>query len=224
MKRSEINRAIREAEKFFAAHDFELPKFSRRAPGDWDFTGRDRAIAECGLGWDVTDFGHGNFAAEGLLLFTLRNGVAGSAKYPKPYAEKLMISRENQKTLTHCHVFKTEDIINRGGGLLAFHLWNRTADDMLADTRVQVMRDGEMLTVSPGEKLLISPGESLTLTPGMFHLFYAETGTGDVMIGEVSAVNDDHHDNVFYGVQQRFPSVEEDEAPYRLLVADYPVL
>ena len=41
------------------------------------------------------------------------------------------------------------------------------------------------------------------------------------MIGEVSAVNDDHCDNVFHGEQLRFPVIEEDVAPYRLLVSDY---
>ena len=41
------------------------------------------------------------------------------------------------------------------------------------------------------------------------------------MIGEVSAVNDDHNDNVFHEPQLRFPVIEEDEAPYRLLVSDY---
>ena len=41
------------------------------------------------------------------------------------------------------------------------------------------------------------------------------------MIGEVSAVNDDYNDNVFYGEQQRFPSIIEDEEPYRYLVSDY---
>ncbi len=43
----------------------------------------------------------------------------------------------------------------------------------------------------------------------------------DVMIGAVSAVNDDSRDNLYYEEQKRFPEIEEDEAPYRLLVSDY---
>ena len=42
-----------------------------------------------------------------------------------------------------------------------------------------------------------------------------------MLIGEVSCVNDDHNDNVFHEPQLRFPDIEEDEEPYRLLVCDY---
>ncbi len=42
------------------------------------------------------------------------------------------------------------------------------------------------------------------------------------MIGEVSMVNDDHTDNFFYEPLGRFPTIEEDEAPYRLLCTEYP--
>jgi D-lyxose ketol-isomerase len=225
MKRSEINREIKKAEEFFAAHGFKLPGFASWTPAEWARHGAEiREIVDCNLGWDLTDFGRGNFAAEGLLLFTIRNGVAGDSRYPKPYAEKIMISRSEQVTLTHCHETKCEDIINRGGGNLVFHLWNRIGSSRdnvaLADTPVKVVRDGEVLTVPAGEALVIGPGESITLTPHLFHRFYAQKG-GDVMIGEVSSVNDDHNDNVFAEPQRRFPEIEEDEEPYRYLVSDY---
>ena len=42
------------------------------------------------LGCDLTDFGSGEFDAQGLLLFTLRNGSTNDPRYPKPYAEKIM--------------------------------------------------------------------------------------------------------------------------------------
>ena len=224
MKRSEINREIREAERFFASFRFRLPKFAFWTPEEMRAKRHDpkfREIFDCNLGWDITDFGGGNFRKEGLFLFTIRNGVTGSGRYPKPYAEKIMISRSNQVTLTHCHESKREDIINRGGGRLVFELFNRkkgTAE--LDDTPVTVSRDGESLTLRPGEKLILEPGESILLERNVFHKFYAEEG-GDVMIGEVSAVNDDHHDNLFYGDQLRFPAIVEDEAPYRYLVSDY---
>ena|SRR5690554_1431468 len=41
------------------------------------------------LGWDITDFGSGEFYKRGLFLFTLRNGKYKVDK--KPYAEKIMI-------------------------------------------------------------------------------------------------------------------------------------
>ena len=128
MKRSEINNEIRQAEEFFASFQFKLPKFACWTPAEMRARRNDpkyREIFECNLGWDLTDFGKGKFREEGLFLFTIRNGITGSTRYPKPYAEKIMISRSNQLTLTHCHEFKREDIINRGGGRLVFELFNR---------------------------------------------------------------------------------------------------
>ena len=221
MKRSEINREIHLAEEFFGRFNFRLPKFASWTPEEWRaHASACPEIRSCGLGWDITDFGRGDFRRQGLFLFTLRNGIVKSREYPKAYAEKIMISRSGQLTLIHCHVLKREDIINRGGGRLVFQLYNRKGDHDLDATPVHVARDGELLTVPAGQKLVIEPGESLTLTPNLFHAFYAEPGA-DVLIGEVSSVNDDHTDNVFYEPQLRFPSIEEDEPPYHLLVADY---
>ena len=224
MKRSEINHAIRKAEEFFASFKFCLPNFANWAPEEMIEKRKDprfREIFDCNLGWDLTDFGLGNFEKEGLFLFTIRNGVNGSTLYPKPYAEKIMISRSNQVTLTHCHELKREDIINRGGGRLVFELYNRKGTAVeLDDTPVTVSKDGELITVAPGEKLYLNPGESILLERNIFHKFYAEEGS-DVLIGEVSAVNDDHNDNIFYGKQTRFPEIIEDEPPYRYLVSDY---
>ena len=44
---------------------------------------------------------------------------------------------------------------------------------------------------------------------------------GRVLLGEVSVVNDDVNDNRFHQAVGRFPEIEEDELPYRLLVGDY---
>ena len=41
-------------------------------------------------------------------------------------------------------------------------------------------------------------------------------------VGEVSQVNDDRTDNRFEPPVGRFPAIEEDEAPYRLLCTEYP--
>ena len=44
---------------------------------------------------------------------------------------------------------------------------------------------------------------------------------GDVLIGEVSTVNDDVTDNIFVSKIGRFAEIEEDVAPTHLLVSDY---
>jgi D-lyxose ketol-isomerase len=56
----------------------------------------------------------------------------------------------------------------------------------------------------------------------VYHRFYGESGKGRVLVGEVSAVNDDRTDNRFYEPVGRFPEIEEDEKPLHLLVTDYP--
>jgi D-lyxose ketol-isomerase len=222
MRRSEINQLIREAEQFFQQHHFVLPSFAAWNATDWKKENENiNEIITCSLGWDVTDFGHGDFMREGLLLFTIRNGCLNHPVYSKPYAEKIMIAREDQLTLMHCHLHKTEDIINRGGGRLVFKLYNRKGEKDLADTPVILQQDGIKVSLPAGSQICLTPGESITLTPGIFHQFWAEKGTGDVMIGEVSSVNDDHRDNVFYYPQLRFPEIIEDEAPYRLMIGDY---
>ncbi|MCI9340130.1 MAG: D-lyxose/D-mannose family sugar isomerase, partial [Dorea sp.] len=42
------------------------------------------------------------------------------------------------------------------------------------------------------------------------------------LLGEVSMCNDDENDNRFYEPVARFPEIEEDEPPYRLLCTEYP--
>lgn len=220
MKRSEINQYLKEAEAFFRKFQYKLPPFADWTPQEFvRYAPEWKEMTDCELGWDITDFGHGDFLKEGLLLFTVRNGILNDPRYPKTYAEKIMISRKDQKTLMHCHLLKREDIINRGGGKLVFELYNQLEGEELADTPVSVAGDGRIHHLKAGEHIALNPGESLTLTPGLFHSFWAEGE--DVLIGEVSSVNDDHCDNLFHGEQQRFPERIEDEEPYHLLVCDY---
>jgi D-lyxose ketol-isomerase len=156
----------------------------------------------------------------GLLLFTLRNGNPGSDA--KPYAEKAMIVGEGQETPLHFHWSKMEDIIVRGGGKLVMQLWASTPEEGLSSEPVRLRVDGSMREIPAGGSLVLSPGESVCLERRIYHRFYAEAGSGKVLAGEVSAVNDDRTDNRFYEKAGRFPEIEEDEAPYRLLVSDYP--
>ena len=64
--------------------------------------------------------------------------------------------------------------------------------------------------------------ESITIQPYLYHDFHLEPGTGPVLLGEVSMCNDDNRDNRFYLPAGRFPVIEEDEPPFRLLCNEYP--
>lgn len=222
MKRSKINAIIREADAFINDHHFHLPPFAYWTPEDWASKGPEaREIVEHKLGWDITDFGRGDYDNYGLFLFTVRNGSLEDLKAGKGkvYAEKLMIVGVDQLTPMHFHWTKTEDIINRGGGNLAIQVYNATDDEKLADTDVTVSMDGVERTVKAGTTLELTPGESITLLPYCYHTFYGRGET--VLVGEVSTVNDDDDDNCFLEPIGRFPDVEEDEPPLYLLVNDY---
>lgn len=223
MKRSQINSIMKESIDFIDSMNFRLPKFAYWTPGEWAEAGHEAdEIRDNMLGWDITDYGHGRYDEVGLFLFTIRNGNQKNPKYKKPYAEKLLISKENQVCPNHFHWSKMEDIINRGGGNLIIQLWNATDDDQLDTTDVHVSVDGVVTTVPAGGKLCLVPGQSITLTPRLYHAFWAEQGHGTCLIGEVSMVNDDNIDNRFYEEQGRFPTIEEDVAPLYLLCNEYP--
>ncbi len=220
MKRSEINAIIQEAEAMFAEYRFLLPPWGYWSLEDWkaaNLTGNE--IISHQLGWDITDFGSHDFNAVGLVLFTIRNGDLDHKG--KPYAEKIMIVREEQVTPYHFHWKKTEDIINRGGGNLVIRLYNSTAEEAFSNLPPSVMVDGLPRTVSAGGDVVLTPGESICLPTGLYHSFWGEAGKGSVLVGEVSVVSDDQTDNRFRPSNARFPDIEEDTPPYRLLTSDY---
>ena len=222
MKRSEMNEMIKEAVDFIDQMNFKLPPFAFWSPEEWETKGSEYdEIRDNMLGWDMTDFGSGDFEKVGLLLFTIRNGNLNNNKYIKSYAEKILIVEEEQVTPLHFHWNKMEDIINRGGGNLLVQVYNSTEDGELSDTSVQISLDGRAYTVDAGTVLRITPGESITLPVGQYHKFWGEKGTGKVLIGEVSMVNDDHADNRFYEKAGRFSEIEEDEAPLYVLGNEY---
>jgi D-lyxose ketol-isomerase len=222
MKRSEINAILEKAKAFLEERKFELPPFAFWTPEDWARKGPEcREIIEAGLGWDITDFGSGDFDRIGLFLFTLRNGTPADRdrNRGKTYAEKILIAEPDQVTPTHFHFHKMEDIINRGGGNLMVQVWNATASDQLADTPVEVSTDGTTREIEPGGILTLEPGQSVTLPPRLYHKFWGSEST--VLAGEVSRVNDDNTDNRFLEPAGRFPTIEEDAPPRHLLVGDY---
>jgi len=222
VKRSEINAIMRDASDFIRRRGFYLPPFANWTPADWASKADSaREIVESQMGWDITDFGHGNYEQDGLFLFTVRNGSPENIKTMsgKLYCEKIMIVDVNQRTPMHFHWTKVEDIINRGGGKLVIKLFNSTSDERLADTDVTVSMDGLRHTLKAGDKVVLSPGESITLTSRLYHEFWGAESR--VLVGEVSLVNDDRTDNRFYEPVGRFPEIEEDEPPLHLLVPDY---
>ncbi len=223
MKRSRINAIMAEAGELIRHHGFVLPPFANWSPEEFRAK-RDvaRRVIDARCGWDITDYGQGRFDDLGLFLFTLRNGSLADLRRGggMVYAEKLLISRQDQLSPMHTHVIKAEDIINRGGATLVVELYGSDDQGRFARDRGGMVRcDGIDVPYGPGQKLRLAPGESVTLMPGDWHAFWGEGG--DVLIGEVSTVNDDVTDNIFVDPIGRFAEIEEDAPPTHLLVSDY---
>ncbi|MDO9526489.1 MAG: D-lyxose/D-mannose family sugar isomerase [Gemmobacter sp.] len=222
MKRSRINDIMAEADQMIRRFGFVLPPFATWTPDQFRAQAGAGRIVEARMGWDITDYGQGRFDQMGLFLFTLRNGRLTDLQRGggMAYAEKLLISRRDQLSPMHTHVLKAEDIINRGGATLAVQLYGSDRFGRFdADAGGTVLCDGVPRTFTPGEVIALAPGESVTLMPGDWHAFWGEGG--DVLIGEVSTVNDDLTDNIFREPIGRFAEIDEDVAPRHLLVSDY---
>ncbi|MFI5386610.1 MAG: D-lyxose/D-mannose family sugar isomerase [Fimbriimonadales bacterium] len=199
MKRSDINRLIRDASTCFAAHGWTLPPNPR---------------------WDVTDLGLGDWRRFGLVLLNL-------AEEPE-YCEKLMYSKRGMVTPMHYHKKKKEDIIARWGSL-SVEVWPagpgsvpRSIGVPSGSTdgpRFEIQVSGDLRRVSAGDVITLDPGERVTLEPGVWHSFVPVTP--ECIIGEVSTANDDLHDNFFADPNiGRFPGIEEDEEPMVRLLSD----
>ena len=206
MKRSAINTALRQAQATFAVHHWALPAWAAWGAADHAANPAQSTFLKARqLGWDVTDFGSGDFARRGLVLFCVRNGIQGDAA-ERPYAEKLLFVGLGQETPFHCHKIKLEDIIVRGGGTLVVEF---TANGSFeADAPVWV--DGRRVDAFAGP-IRLNAGESVTIPRGLMHRFWGEGAP--VFVAEVSQCNDDHHDNFFLEPVWRFAEIDEDEAP-----------
>ncbi len=212
-----------EADEMIRAFGFTLPPFAYWTPDEFRAHAEEaQALIEARCGWDITDYGADDFDRMGLFLFTLRNGRIADLQRGSGmcYAEKLLISKQDQLSPMHTHVVKAEDIINRGGATLVVELYGSDDEGRFDEAAGgTVMCDAVARAFAAGEKLKLAPGQSVTLMPGDWHAFWGEGG--DVLIGEVSTVNDDETDNVFRDPIGRFAEVEEDVAPTHLLVSDY---
>ncbi len=223
MKRSEINRAIEWALSLLKRNNILLPEFSYWKLVDWK-ANKDKldTIRKVMLGWDITDYGLNSYDKTGGVLFTVRNGDQKDKSIGVPYAEKYILLKDGQGLPMHFHFSKTEDIINRAGGVLALKLYNALPDRGLDyKTPVEVYCDCIKKTFAPGEIVKIMPGGSITLTPYLYHAFWALEGEGDLVCGEVSSVNDDNVDNNFYDKLPRFGEIEEDEDAMLPLCNEY---
>ena len=211
MKRSEINFAINKAKQIMEEYSWTLPIWGYWTKKEYEENPKIRKyLKEHQMGWVVTDFGKGMFKQQGITLFCIRNGIQGKNE-DKPYAEKLLFMYEGQEIPYHSHKVKLEDIINRGGGDLALEFVEVDNNLKEINNDILVSVDGEDKTIKPHEPLILKRGQSVTVERNIYHKFYAAKGTGMVMAGEVSQVNDDNNDNYFLETVGRFSKIEEDE-------------
>ncbi len=225
MKRSEINSYIEKAIARLDQFNVTLPMFGYWKLNDWkEKKAEIKHIEEAMLGWDVTDFNSGDFYTTGAVLFTVRNGDKNDTMNKRPYCEKYIILDDvsEQEIPYHYHIDKTEDIINRAGGILVIEAYYKAEDGGLdTQTPVTIFMDGIYRTFKAGEKIEVTPGNSVTLEPFMYHRFTAKKGAGMLIVGEVSKVNDDNNDNVFLNPLDRYSAIVEDEEAVHPLVNEY---
>jgi D-lyxose ketol-isomerase len=190
MKRSEINRAWREALACFGRRGWALPPRPR---------------------WDITDFGLGDFGRHGLVLVNL-------AEEPE-YSEKLMYARRGQETPCHCHRRKKEDIICRAGEL-TLRLWgSRPPPGSAGGAPARVRVDGRDAELAPGAPLVLSAGSRVTIGPGTWHSFAPSSEDciiGEVSTANDDAADNVFLDPRV----GRFPPVDEDEPAAVRLVSE----
>lgn len=230
-KRSDVNLSIDLTQQVIKHFGIHLPVFAYWSPEKWKAAGKDcDEIRDCMLGWDVTDFGSKDFKSIGRILFTVRNGKLNSGKYPKEYAEKILIDPENQRAPAHFHRSKKEDIICRNGGNILVQLTKTDKEGNPSPEKFEVKKDGIALRLSPGDIVRLRPGESINIPPRTIHQFWGEESTGYKFDGvgftlssEISSVCDDWNDNVFMGaIGERFPSIKADEERRYYLCNEYP--
>lgn len=216
MMRSEVNQALKSAEAILAEYRWALPAWaSWNIVEHYTNSSHSTWLHERQLGWDVTDFGGGDFAKRGLTLLCVRNGTAGAEE--RTYAEKLLFVGVGQETPFHAHKRKLEDIIVRGGGTLCVEFTAEGAVLDYSDTTVRI--DGAQAPLF-GQVHRLTAGQSITIPRGVQHRFWGEGET--VFAAEVSQCNDDLTDNYFLSPVGRFAEITEDEELYRLLWNEVP--
>ena len=225
MKRSTINTIMAEADDLIRKHGFVLPPFAYWTPEDF----KGRSATRASRDRRALRLGHHRLRRRAVR----RDGPVPvhPAQWPvwqickrgggMCYAEKLLISRQDQLSPMHTHVIKAEDIINRGGATLVVELFG--SDD--AGQFRRGSRWNGLAAMASGA--ITSPAKNCASRPEKASPCGPATGTpsgataATCLIGEVSTVNDDETDNIFREPIGRFANIEEDVAPTHLLVSDY---
>jgi len=238
VKRSEINATMLLARDFFEAYRFKLPKWAAWSVVNWDYSGEEmQAIKDCQLGWDVTDFGLGDFLSQGMTSFMLRNGQPSrksdqevSEKIPaetlnglgRHYSEKILLVQLHQALPLLALKHRTHDLINRGGGDLVIQVYQSTPEHNLDEkSRIPLQVNGIAYNVKAGGIVRLVPGDGLTLQAGIYYKYWAEKAS--CIVGSISSTCDERNDYRFFDLNcQRFPEIEPDESPIHLLHYEYP--
>jgi D-lyxose ketol-isomerase len=163
MKRSEINRLVESASRFFAEHSWALPPAPK---------------------WDVTDFGLGEWKRYGLVLVNL-------AEEPE-YCEKLMYARQGMTTPAHSHRIKKEDIICRVG-TLGIRIWPSDGEAVYLSVNgvLQEVRSGQTIRLSAGERVTLTPGIVHEFAPESAECIIGEVSTANDDLRDNFFVNPD---------------------------------
>lgn len=223
MKRSRINAEIKNAMEICKRLSFFLPDFAGWSPEEWKRGDADE-MKKTMLGWDVTDYGTDDFDRVGAVLFTLRNGSVYDSSLGTPYCEKVIIMKAGQKLPMHFHFSKTEDIINRNGAALHIRVYasKKTPEgyELDGERPVTIYRDGIKNILPAGTVLHVEKGCSVTIAPYIYHEFFSDEENGELIVGEVSSVNDDTKDN-YYLSPLKLTKIEEDEPEIYHLCGGY---
>ena len=223
MKRSDINLCIEKAKSFATKMNVFLPPYAFWTVEEWQSKGSEcDEIRKTMLGWDVTDFGLGDYYKTGRTLFTLRNGSNEYKEISRRYSEKFIFIEENQAAPIHYHRNKTEDIINRGGGNILVQTCKALPDGTKSNESFMMSINGVEKQMKADEIIRLTPGESILIPAGIIHEFWSEEGTGMTLSGEIGTICDDINDNVFLSPCERFCETEEDVKRSHYLCNEYP--
>jgi len=117
MKRSEVNIIINEAKNFFAVRNFMLPEWAYWSPDKWKgIYGKCCEIVDNRLGWDITDFGSGDFyrKGKGRVLIGEVSMVNGSSDIIA-YSDGSFFTASPVNSLPVSHVIRNELERHLGG-------------------------------------------------------------------------------------------------------------
>jgi hypothetical protein len=232
MKRSEINAAIGRA--LSNAKDFHvaLPVWADWQPLQFDKKASGIALQK--LGWNPVDFGLGDFANCGLVVFALCSPLVdeygqpltnaqhvGGHDYPvTAFSRKYLFVQAGQTEPHHFHRQKQrKEVTVIAGASVRFELAWAESDKVLSSTKdVDVQVDGIWHHLPANGSIVVNPGETITLPANLSHIISVPAGGLDVIMLETSTANNDRSDNIFpFMTPTSKPVIEDEEARYQLL-------